>query len=73
MLTPTPSIIITWASAGFFTPRGRGNSPTVRARVFPAFNPITEFFEELHMNYQGVKIEKLCRLQEFQRQPHESL
>ncbi len=39
----------------------------------PAFNLILEFFHKLQWNYQGVKIEKLRSLQDFQCKPHESL
>lgn len=54
MSTPTPSIIITWVGVGLFTHKGKSSGPIVRAQVLPAFNLINEFFEELHMNYQGV-------------------
>jgi hypothetical protein len=54
MSTPTPSITITWVGVGLFTHKGRSSGPIVKARVFPAFNLINEFFEELHMNFQGV-------------------
>jgi len=54
MSTPTPSITITWVGVGLFTHKARSSDPIVRARVLPTFNLINEFFEELHMNYQGV-------------------
>jgi hypothetical protein len=55
--TPTPSTIIIGASAGP-TPGGSGNGLIVKAQVLPAFDLVTEFFEELCINYQGVKTEK---------------
>jgi hypothetical protein len=39
----------------------------------PPFNPITEFFLRLKKNYQGVKMEKLRSLQEFEQKTSESL
>jgi hypothetical protein len=62
MPTPTPSTIITRAGAGPSMPRGGGSSSIVRARVFPTFHPMIEFFDEFRINYQGVKIEKLHTL-----------
>jgi hypothetical protein len=38
----------------------------------PPFNPVTEFFLRLKKNYQGVKMEKLRNLQEFERKTSES-
>jgi hypothetical protein len=55
MLTPTPSTTIIGASVGPFTPRSGGNDLTIKAWAFLDFNPIIEFFEELHTNYQGVQ------------------
>ncbi len=66
MLTPTPSTTIIGAGVGPFMPRGGGNNLTVKADAFFTFNPITKLFEELHINYQGMKTEKLHTLQEFQ-------
>jgi hypothetical protein len=39
----------------------------------PPFNPVTEFFLRLKKNYQGVKMEKLRSLEEFDRKTNESL
>ncbi len=66
MPTPIPSTIITGAGAGLSMFGGGGNGSFVRAHVFFAFNPITNFFEELCTNYQGVKTKKLHTLQDFQ-------
>jgi hypothetical protein len=46
-----PSTIITGAGVGPSMHGGNGCNPTVKARVLPAFNPVTEFFEELRTNY----------------------
>ncbi len=72
-LTPTPLTTIMGVSAGSSTFGSNGGGPTIRAWVLPVVNTITEFLKELCTNYQGVKTNKLCTLQEFQRQPHESL
>jgi len=39
----------------------------------PPFNPVTEYFLRLKKNYQGVKMEKLKNLQEFEWKTTESL
>ncbi|CAM6017023.1 unnamed protein product [Sphagnum balticum] len=62
MPTPTPSTIITGAGVDPSTHGGGGSSLIVRARVLLVFHLVTEFFEELHTNYQGVTIEKLRTL-----------
>jgi hypothetical protein len=51
------------------------STPSTSTQVAPPppFNPITEFFLKLKKNYQGVKIEKLRSLQEFERKISESL
>lgn len=71
-LTPIPSTIIIGDSLGPSTFGGNGNDLIISAWVLLTFNPIIEFFEDFHTNYQGVKIEKFRTLLEFQRQPHES-
>jgi hypothetical protein len=53
--------------------RGGGSSTATKAHVLFTFNFVIEFFEELRTNYQGVKIDKLHTLLEFQRRPHENL
>jgi hypothetical protein len=59
------------ASGGTITP----STPSTSTQVVPPppFNPITEFFLRLKKNYQGVKMEKLRSLQEFERKTNESL
>jgi hypothetical protein len=39
----------------------------------PTFNPIVEFFKVLAKSYQGVRVDKLKSLQDFQRKAGESL
>jgi hypothetical protein len=39
----------------------------------PPFNPVTELFLRFKKNYQGVKIEKLKSLQEFEQKTNENL
>ncbi len=58
-------------SGGIITP----SIPSTSTQVVPPplFNPITEFFLRLKKNYQGVKMEKLRSLQEFERKINESL
>jgi hypothetical protein len=59
------------ANGGTTTP----STPSTSTQVVPPppFNPITEFFLKLKINYQGVKMEKLRSLQEFERKTSESL
>jgi hypothetical protein len=59
------------ASGGTTTP----STPSTSIQVVPppSFNPITEFFLRLKKNYQGVKMEKLRSLQEFEWKTSESL
>jgi hypothetical protein len=65
MPTPTPLTTITRVGMGPSMPGGGSSGSIIRARVLPVFHPVTEFFEELHTNYQGVKIENFHTLQEF--------
>jgi hypothetical protein len=53
----------------------RSSTPSMSTQVVPqpSFNPVTEFFLRLKKNYQGVKMEKLRSLQEFERKTSESL
>jgi hypothetical protein len=62
MPTSTPSTTITGVGVGPSMLGGGGNGSIVRARVLLVFHHVTELFEELHINYQGVKIEKLRTL-----------
>jgi hypothetical protein len=50
------------------------STPSMSTQVVPPplFNPITKFFLRLKKNYQGVKMEKLRCLQEFERKTSES-
>jgi len=59
------------ASGGTIMP----STPSTSTQVVPPppFNPVTEFFLRLKKNYQGVKMEKLSSLQEFERKTNESL
>ncbi|CAK9222544.1 unnamed protein product [Sphagnum troendelagicum] len=59
------------ASGSTITP----STPSTSTQVVPPppFNPITEFFFRPKKNYQGVKMEKLRSLQEFERKTNESL
>jgi len=59
------------ANCGITTP----STPSTNTQVVPPplFNPITEFFLRLKKNYQGMKMEKLRSLEEFERKTSESL
>jgi hypothetical protein len=59
------------ASGGTTTPSTLNTSRQVVPP--PPFNPVTKFFLRLKKNYQGVKMEKLRSLQEFERKISESL
>jgi hypothetical protein len=50
--------------------KGDGASTSTMA---PCFNPIVEFFKVLEKSYQGVRVDKLKNLQDFQRKSGESL
>ncbi len=69
MSTPYPLTIIIRVGVGPSTHGGMGNGPTVKARVLIAFNPITEFFEELHTNYQDVKTKNSIHYKSFNVDP----
>jgi hypothetical protein len=56
--------MIIGVGVGPSTRGGGGNSPTIKGSI-PVLKLVTKFFEELRTNYQGVKIEKLCTLQEL--------
>jgi hypothetical protein len=51
------------------------STPSLNTQVVspPPFNPITKFFLRLKKNYQGVKMEKLRSLQEFEWKTNENL
>lgn len=54
-------------------PRARRSSlPSVRGLV-PPFDPLVSFFHHLRVHYQGVRIDKLQSLQDFQQKIGESL
>jgi hypothetical protein len=55
--------------------QARGNTAGVAqtSTAAPTFNPIVEFFKVLAKRYQGVRVEKLKSLQDFQRKAGESL
>ena len=54
------------------TSTGTGGT-TQTAAVAPTFNHIVEFFKVLAKSYQGVRVDKLRSLQDFQRKTSESL
>ncbi len=59
--------------SGGTTGGGGARASTSTRSPFPILNLVVEFFRELQRNYQGVRIEKLTNLQDFQCKPHESL
>jgi hypothetical protein len=58
------------ANGGTTTP----STPITSTQVVPPppFNLVTKFFLKLKKNYQGVKMEKLRGLQEFERKTNEN-
>ena len=69
------------ASAGaqtYHTPQARqqasGSGGVAQtSTALPTFNPIVEFFKVLAKSYQGVRVDKLKSLKDFQRKIGESL
>ncbi len=49
------------------------NEASSSRKVAPKFNPILEFFEVLEKGYQGIRVDKMRSLQDFQRKTGESL
>jgi hypothetical protein len=59
--TPNVAISNNYSRSSIVAP-STPNATMIMAQVLPIFNPIIKFSRELHTNYQGVKIEKLCIL-----------
>jgi hypothetical protein len=51
----------------------KGDTTSTSTVAMPSFNSIVEFFKGLEKSYQGVQVDKLKSLQDFQRKSGESL